>query len=934
MLEMVHGKGTPMSKQVRGGGIVNALMALVAIMVLSAFLVPVSAYAAEAQASNEESLHQAIAGASGPTTIELTGDIALTQPISMSGKDITLTDDGNPRKLTFAGVTGDVFTVAEGASLTLDGASLTVDGTDSSLPPGCAVFRVNGRLALKRGTITNATTSGVLYTGNPAGGVVAVQGPNASFDMTGGAITKNSETFSFGSAIVFVSGGAKFDLSGGEISKNDLTSSEGSYVDGEWKGPKKASFHAPVWVYPDGGSTMTMTGGAISGNTGSLAGAVMVGYPLNAASNGAAKFNFSGGEISNNIGAAYSGAVSLFSRGTAPAQFNMSGTAKITGNVGPAGGGVSTSDDYANTQPDKDKEPEKFQQWLDGYAAYQQNFKGEQFTMTGGDISNNRAVLLKDWNSGVGGGVYVASDTVKLSGGTIAHNTADLQGGGIYVGTDPYKLRLMDAVVTANTASVMGGGIWLCPTGDAQSAVRNGGAIFGNTAGETAQDENAAGNDIASVSKKFNVKLYLSNRMPGNWMTEWSNDGGIKDHSQVDSAYWIGEPDDQAKRYANMSVPEKAAANRGGIIDSTDDLALQAVASDKGKQAANAAAKLLITGNSAPRGGGIGTNGAVVFGEYPVEYPKVSVTVTKQWSDDENKDGKRPTSVIVGLYQDGQQIDERELNKDNGWKFTWNDLQKYAGDDPVEAAGKKLSTYTVKEVASDPSDGLSSYDATVTDDEDKGENFSYIITNTRKVAPVSFAVPVSKLVKGTDADADASFSFTLVAADDATKAAVAGGTLTGLGEGGALHATVAGPFEDGAAKSAAFGDLTATSVGTYTFSVTEDGSGSAPENWTYDKSVKTVTVTVTKGADGKLVAAVTSSDGEGGPVFTNSYEAPKTPPATPATPAEPPAESDEPNKELPQTGDATPSAVVFTGAAVVAAAVIAVGIALRKAGLR
>ena len=163
---------------------------------------------------------------------------------------------------------------------------------------------------------------------------------------------------------------------------------------------------------------------------------------------------------------------------------------------------------------------------------------------------------------------------------------------------------------------------------------------------------------------------------------------------------------------------------------------------------------------------------------------------------------------------------------------------------------------------------------------------------------------------------------------------MAGGTLTGLGEGGALHATVAGPFEDGAAKSAAFGDLTATSVGTYTFSVTEDGSGSAPENWTYDKSVKTVTVTVTKGADGKLVAAVTSSDGEGGPVFTNSYEAPKTPPATPATPAEPPAESDEPNKELPQTGDATPSAVVFTGAAVVAAAVIAVGIALRKAGLR
>ncbi|MBT1180672.1 Cna B-type domain-containing protein [Bifidobacterium sp. CP2] len=663
-----------------------------------------------------------------PATLTLTADVALDQPLDIpAGKRITLTDDGTARAITYKDLPAygsGVITVEQGASLTFDGAHLTLDGTGAQ--PQYRIIRTNGAFTLKQGTITGADTMGTAYMQGVAnaGGVVLAQGADASFTMTGGAITGNKEGMSLGSATVFVSGGAKFDLSGGEISRNDLTSGEGSLTGDTWKDPNNAGFHAPVWIYPDGASTFTMTGGAITGNTGSLAGAVLVGYPLSNSAKSTVTMTFTGGSIADNKGAAYSGGISLFSRGSAPVKLDMSGEAKITGNIGPMGGGIATSDDYATSRPNRDKDPAAYNQWLKGYPEYQKGFEGESFTMKGGVIAGNKAVSVKGWASGTGGGVYIATDTVTLTGGTISGNFAE-QGGGVYVSTEPYVLTLTDALVTKNTATVLGGGIWLCPTGDLKSAVRNGGAVFDNTAssgGSTGYDT-AAGADVASVSKTFNEGVYLSNRLLGNWLTGWYQDGAIKQHK--DSAYWLGEPDASTKRYDAMTPAEQAKAKRGGIVQSKDDLALQAVTTDTGKQVAQSKAKLVISDNTAERGGGIGANGAVVFGEYPVEFPKIDVTATKVWKDDGDKAGARPQSVKVALYEDGEQIDEATLNADNGWTFTWTDLQKIAGDDPVQADGKSLAKYEVKEVGT-----VKDYTASVSQSTDVDGDFTFTLTNT------------------------------------------------------------------------------------------------------------------------------------------------------------------------------------------------------------
>jgi len=72
---------------------------------------------------------------------------------------------------------------------------------------------------------------------------------------------------------------------------------------------------------------------------------------------------------------------------------------------------------------------------------------------------------------------------------------------------------------------------------------------------------------------------------------------------------------------------------------------------------------------------------------------QISVTATKSWDDDNNRDGKRPESVKVQLYGDGQKVKgEVELNEGNQWTTTWNDL-------PEKKAGQTIK-YTVKEVGS------------------------------------------------------------------------------------------------------------------------------------------------------------------------------------------------------------------------------------------
>ena len=73
------------------------------------------------------------------------------------------------------------------------------------------------------------------------------------------------------------------------------------------------------------------------------------------------------------------------------------------------------------------------------------------------------------------------------------------------------------------------------------------------------------------------------------------------------------------------------------------------------------------------------------------EVEKTTYSVEKVWNDNENQDGKRPTSIQVQLKANGNNKGEAiTLNEGNNWKNTWNDLPKYEN-------GKEI-TYTVEEV--------------------------------------------------------------------------------------------------------------------------------------------------------------------------------------------------------------------------------------------
>lgn len=58
-------------------------------------------------------------------------------------------------------------------------------------------------------------------------------------------------------------------------------------------------------------------------------------------------------------------------------------------------------------------------------------------------------------------------------------------------------------------------------------------------------------------------------------------------------------------------------------------------------------------------------------------YDVVTVPVAKSWSDDNNRDNKRPSSITVNLFADGTKVASQKITEANGWKYEFKDLPKY-----------------------------------------------------------------------------------------------------------------------------------------------------------------------------------------------------------------------------------------------------------------
>ena len=646
------------------------------------------AHAAIVNASTIAELQQAINDATEPTEIVLTADMQLTATVTVpAGKDITLKGGVTLTRTS----TAIAFDIKEGASLTWEDIILDGDAKDTNYKS--SVINNQGKLTINGGEIKNVRSNSAMV------GIVTAKGPNAVLTMNGGSIHDNYMSNQF-TNVVKITEGASFFMNGGDISNNTLEHSGSS------------GLNSAVGVEGiKGSSIMEMTGGTITGNTaeygGILVGTYSTNYTMqNNFSNPAHYYstgtlNLKGGTISNNTAAVLGGGIAVNGTGI----LTMDG-GTISGNKAPFGGGIGVVD-YLTSADGK-----RF-----GEARWRGFFPAAA-TINGGLITGNEATMtavtsqITDPNAenGVGGGLYVASKEVYVNGGQFTNNTAGKQGGGIYVASVPYVLHMGKTLVTGNTATKLGGGMWLCPTGSATTAVTNGASFFDNVAGTGADnnDTSAAGDDVASINKQdpATQTLILSNNGLDNWLVHWYEDG------KIDEAY-LGNSDG-SPRYPSTVSP---VVDRGTLDGITEKIALKAIVSDEGKAAARNAAEVIVTGNSAPRGGGIGSNGSVAFGTDPVNYDKVDLTVSKKW---EATNTSHVTSVTVGLFRitkanfdavaltnaDGSaidttsmseseifqakvdklmtsgaatftQIDQVTLSNANDWKFKFVDLFKY-----------------------------------------------------------------------------------------------------------------------------------------------------------------------------------------------------------------------------------------------------------------
>lgn len=569
------------------------------------------------------SLQKAVNVAETGAVIELKKDVELKNTLTIpTGKDVTIRATNEDRYLFSLETSNvnDLVKVEAGASVTFEGegdARLVLLGKNAT---GSAVTS-KGAVTLGTGSLVTKT-----YLNESSAGVVEARGKDASVTIAGGSISDNkiiSNAAYAGS--VYVADGARFSMTSGDISNNDasaantLTGSAGVYMTdgatGELKGGNisgnKGHRGPAVFLYSDEEGdenrvTFTQSGGAISDNTSTKVGTVDSAGAVYVESN--AKYHLVDGEICDN------------SAGTG------------------AGGGVCVADwNLQNNLPE---------------------FK-TAFVMDGGVVSGNSA--------NYGGGIYSYTNGVQLNAGEISGNRAFSTGGGVYSeGNSAYygTIHVKNALVTGNTAQ-QGGGLYFCATGSGAISSADGMAVYGNAAVD-GTDMGAAGDDVVfTKGANDDYLLTLDTRLLGGGAVRWVTDGGVYLSSTGLSVH--PTTSDKPRYDASNPVDISAEELSSGLKSC---YAIKAVVGEGGAAQAEKDARLVISGNTATRGGGIGSNGGVVSGTDE----KIAVRVSKVWDDGDNQDGIRPDSVTVRLFNGGNEIDAMTLTAADGWEGVFENL--------------------------------------------------------------------------------------------------------------------------------------------------------------------------------------------------------------------------------------------------------------------
>jgi FG-GAP repeat len=324
---------------------------------------------------------------------------------------------------------GGVF--VQGGTLTINNATIVGNMVPNATGSGGGVLNDGGTLVINGGTISNNSTA-------RAGGGIESTAANRNFTSTISSVTITGNTANINGGGIHVTdpdGGAgtgTFTITGGTIAGNTAVQEGGG-------------------VWNDAGSTMSVTGTLITGNT--------------ANANNAAGDQQGGGGAFNNGGTLIISGATITGNAVVP----LTG---VTLGADDGGGGVmntttaSTSGTVTITNTTISNNSATNGTGSGGGILNVAPHTGQTATVnvTGGTISNNtvnRAGGGVETNSLAGGG----STVINLTGVTVTSNSAGINGGGLHVtqpaaSTATTTVTVTNSTFSSNSAGNEGGGLW------------------------------------------------------------------------------------------------------------------------------------------------------------------------------------------------------------------------------------------------------------------------------------------------------------------------------------------------------------------------------------------------------------------------------------------------------------------------------------------
>ncbi|ORO57075.1 adhesin [Streptococcus oralis subsp. oralis] len=336
--------------------------------------------------------------------------------------------------------------------------------------------------------------------------------------------------------------------------------------------------------------------------------------------------------------------------------------------------------------------------------------KGDDQILTYDDYSNKTVVKQ------IGNSVVASGGTIQLETGyriilyKVDELTLDRLKGAKFKITPPAGATAKEEIVTTNDNGIAESSIY------SESDIKKGnftvteieapeGYELNPTPFEMTVGQDGAIKTVTNKRSKAKAKIKANKKLTGRELkaeefefTLTDQDGKVKETVKNDKDGNIAFSElkfDKAGTYT-FKIAEKAGSDTSIKYDTKTVTATVTVA-DKGKGALEAT---------------VSYDDEKAF-ENTYTPAKTEVPVKKVWKDENNQDGKRPTSVTVKLLADGQDTGKTlELTEANGWAGSFKDLDADKGGTPIK--------YTVVEVT------VAGYTSEITGDAASG----FTITNS------------------------------------------------------------------------------------------------------------------------------------------------------------------------------------------------------------